>query len=167
VHFSAKSRQESVKAGKTIYKNKEDQLLWLNKFIAKMRSYQFQIVLAGDFNQRLTSESFTDSVLVLPAEAVPTTFKERSALQVQWKKIELLDQGSKDCICLFGFKEDDVLDCRVRSLYKNGKAACSYALKSDAATADTTLSYPTRLRYPNYELHFPDHDVVEVTLTRF
>ena len=177
------------------------QLVALNSFITAKTAEGLICVVGGDFNQNTQATSVILSALpasfapagaaaseaapavaaelVFPAAGTPTTCKERSALQVQFKKINKPDSGSKDRICIAspsppasassgggasGHAEAvEVLDCRVRSLYTHAKAACSYALKDEAAAGDTSLHYRVRLQYPIYGTHFPDHDVVEVT----
>lgn len=159
VHCSAKTKEESTLAGKTIYKNKEDQLLLLKQFIANLRDQGITVFFGGDFNQRINAPP---TMFVFPVLETPTTSKERGAFQVQFKKINKQDIGSKDVICID--ENLNVSDCRVRTLYKDGRAFCSYALDNDAAETDASLVYPHLMQCPNYECHFPDHFVVEVIL---
>jgi exonuclease III len=164
VHFSSKTKEDAFKENKTPHKNREDQLFVLKMFVKEMTAQGFTVVVGGDFNQRLTEESAGTKKL-FPQLATSTTCKERSALQSQFKKINKKDLGSKDCILIFGDNDsEEVVDCRVRSLLKNGKSYCSYAEDEVKANADPSLFYPVRLQYPNFTLHFPDHDLVEVFL---
>jgi exonuclease III len=163
VHCSAKTKEEAIKEGKTVAKNMEDQLDLLRAFIQTMTENGKNVLLGGDFNQRITDEKMKMPCEIFPPSAVSTTFKERGAMQTQFKKINKKDAKSKDCICVFGQKYK-VVDCRVRSLYKDGISYASYAMNQDAAVEDSTLKYPERLQYPYYGVHFPDHDVIEVVI---
>jgi len=160
-HFSSKKKMDSFKENKTPHKNMDDQLFVLKYFITQMTAEGFKVVVGGDFNQRLTEDSIGTHRL-FPKIDTPTTCKERSGMQVQFKKINKKDSGSKDGIVIFSGEEGEEIDCRVRSLYKNGKSYCSYAQNAERAALDDSLIYPIRLQYPDYTLHFPDHDLVEV-----
>jgi exonuclease III len=167
VHFSSKSKEQAFKENKTPHKNKEDQLFVLKMFVNEMTSQGFRVVVGGDFNQRLTPD-IVGTPLLFPKVATSTTCKERSAFQSQFGKINKKDSGSKDCVFIFKAddeeEEEEVMDCRVRSLLKDGRSYCSYAENENKAKADQSLIYPVRLQYPNFTLHFPDHDLVEVIL---
>jgi hypothetical protein len=157
VHCSAKTKEKATKIGKSIYKNMEDQLRVLKDFIKSFKG--LRVIVGGDFNQRLTSEKIgTD--MIFPKSEESTTSKERSGMQAQFEKIKRIDTASKDCICFF--EKVEVQDCRVRTLYKDQRAFCSYALDWDAGASDENLVYPFLLQCPDYENHFPDHFVVEV-----
>ena len=160
VHFSSKTKAEAFKENKTPHKNREDQLFVLMLFVNEMTAQGFTVVVGGDFNQRLTQDSVGTPNL-FPQIATSTNCKERSAFQSQFKKVNKRDLGSKDCIFIFG-EHEEIVDCRVRSLLKDGKSHCSYAENEANARADPSLVYPVRLQYPNFTLHFPDHDLVEV-----
>lgn len=162
VHCSAKTKEEATFAGKTVFKNMDDQLVLLNSFVTQMKEEGYTVIVGGDFNQRITPDKVGYKCLILPQTATSTTCKERGALQVQFKKINKRDSGSKDCICIFS--DTPVADCRVRTLYKDGHSFCSYALKDESAKIDASLTYPHMLQCPDYAHHFPDHFVVEVVL---
>jgi len=160
-HFSSKTRQEAAKQGKNIQKNMEDQLDVMNAYVQTLLAQNTQVVLAADFNHRVSPTSVHTHKIYPLDPSVATNAKKRSALQCQFRKINKLDMKSKDAICVYS-DAINVKDCRVRSLYKDRKAYCSYAMDTQAANADTDLVYPVRVQYPQYEFHYPDHDLVEI-----
>ena len=161
-HFSSKSRASA----KGNLKNYEDQIVSFNAFLKTMTE-QYTVIVGGDFNH---SPTFDDEVvqIVVPSNEDATNFKERSTMQVQHRKIHVVDSGSKDRILVTQFPHEDgvlhFVDYRVRSLYKNGKSYCSVAENRDAASYDYSLHYPVRLKYPEYGIHFPDHDLVQLDI---
>ena len=144
----------------------EEQLELLKSFMAQLTETNHDVFVGGDFNHRLTPtpESIGTDYIISPPLKVPTTCKERGAMQTQEEKINKKDSGSKDCVCCLNKEKqiDCVKDCRVRTLYKDGKSFCSYALNAEAAERDESLVYPHLLQCPDYLYHFPDHFVVEV-----
>jgi hypothetical protein len=161
-HFSSKNKA----AAKGSLKNFEDQMVPFNAFLKTM-SESYTVIVGGDFNH---APAFEEDVveMVVPSNEDATNFKERSTMQVQYRKINVVDSGSKDRIVMTKYPHEDgvvhFVDYRVRSLYKNGKAFCSVAENVDRAQYDYSLNYPVRLKYPEYGIHFPDHDLVELEI---
>jgi hypothetical protein len=168
-HLSAKTIEDAAKEVNP-NKNMESQRLVLNKFVTKLTEESNICISGVDYNQNTfvgKAGNITGS-FAFPETCISTTCKERSALQVQFKKINKFDTGSKDRIVIS--QPDSAVDNAivvngfVGTLPVNKSVIVSHELYKNSTKYLYDSITKDRSQYPIYGVHFPDHDRVLISV---